>query len=61
MHHLIRHDTYLSFLTSRAPVKNIILVTETLQKINPDLGEAKRTRAFSSLDRDVNVSGEISE
>ena len=61
MHHLVRHDTYLPSPTNCAPVKNIMLVTETLQTINLDLAEAERTRAFLSPDRDVNVSDEISE
>ncbi|KAG0158743.1 hypothetical protein PDIDSM_6262 [Penicillium digitatum] len=40
------------------------LVTETLPKINPDLGEMERTKettTFSSPDNDVNIFGEIFE
>lgn len=47
-----------------APVEDGTLVTETLPKINPDLGEMERTKettTFSSPDNDVNIFGEIFE
>ncbi|KAJ5217995.1 uncharacterized protein N7498_000094 [Penicillium cinerascens] len=53
---------YLRFLKNPDPVEDIVLVTETLQKINPDLSETERTEdtiTFSSPDHDVDIFGNI--
>ncbi|KAJ5170014.1 uncharacterized protein N7500_002797 [Penicillium coprophilum] len=53
---------YLQFSHSPVPEKSIILVTEALQKINPNLSESERTEdsiAFSSIDHDVDIYGNI--
>ncbi|KAJ5503755.1 hypothetical protein N7463_006629 [Penicillium fimorum] len=53
---------YLHFSQNPAPKQSIILVTEALQKINPDLSESERTEdsiTFTSTDHDVNLYGDI--
>lgn len=55
---------FLRFSKNPAPVEDIALVTETLQKINPGLAETDRTEdtiTFTSPDNNVNLFDGIFE
>ncbi|KAJ5971518.1 uncharacterized protein N7479_001436 [Penicillium vulpinum] len=55
---------YLRFSQNPAPEQSIILVAETLQKINTDLSESERTEdsiTFTSPDHNVDIYGDIFE